>query len=129
VNKIARISVLCLAVAIVLSPALVLAHDVVATEEEAEETVLCAIIAAEQATQIAVAKASLGFIGIGIGAGLAAIGGGIGIGLMAASVADASARQPEMYTKLLVILFIAAGFIEGLALFAVVVCLLALMVF
>ena len=121
-NKFARITVLCLVCAMVLSPALVFAHDVVA---EQTEFVLDPTLAAELEARVAASK-TLGYIGIGIGAGLAAIGGGIGIGLLSASIADASARQPEMYGKLLTVMFIAAGFIEGLALFAVVVCMLCL---
>jgi len=71
-------------------------------------------------------KASFGYLGISIGAGLAAIGGGVGIGLLSASVVDASARQPEMQAKLLTTMFIAAALIEGLALFAILVCMLCL---
>ena len=116
-NKFSRIFVLCLVVAIVLSPALVLAHDITEVDAITE--------ASNQAT-IEAAKKSLGYLGIGLGVGLAAIGGGIGIGLLSASVADASARQPEMSGKLLTVMFIAAAFIEGLALFAIVVCMLCL---
>ena len=112
-NKIVRISVLCLVLAFVLSPALVLAHD-------------DAAVAMTAAEQKATSKAAFGYLGIGIGAGLAAIGGGIGIGLLSASVVDASARQPEMQGKLLTTMFIAAALIEGLALFALVVCILCL---
>jgi F-type H+-transporting ATPase subunit c len=94
---------------------LVLAHDV--------DPALASYSAAEAK---ATAKSSFGYLGIGIGAGLAAIGGGIGIGLLSASVVDASARQPEMQGKLLTTMFIAAALIEGLALFALVVCILCL---
>ena len=111
-NKFVRVSILCLVVAFVLSPALVLAHDAVTPMTAAE--------------QIAASKAAFGYLGIGLGAGLAAIGGGVGIGLVAASVVDASARQPEMQGKLLTTMFIAAALIEGLALFAIVVCMLCL---
>ena len=115
-NKFARIAVLCIVIAIVLSPASVLlAQDAVDPAVQAEW-------AAERST----GKASFGYLGISIGAGLAAIGGGVGIGLLSASVVDASARQPEMQGKLLTIMFIAAALIEGLALFAIVVCMLCL---
>ncbi|MCL2005486.1 MAG: ATP synthase F0 subunit C [Planctomycetaceae bacterium] len=109
-NKIYRISVICLILAIILSPAAVLAADGAVSGSET----------------ISISKASLGYLGISIGAGLAAIGGGIGIGLLSASVVDASARQPEMQGKLLTLMFIAAALIEGLALFAIVVCMLCL---
>ena len=114
VNKIARIAVLCVVIAIVIAPA----------------GVLIAQDAANAGTHTAVAplveKSSMGYLGISIGAGLAAIGGGVGIGLLSASVVDASARQPEMQGKLLTTMFIAAALIEGLALFAIVVCMLCL---
>ena len=115
-NKLARIAVFFLVVCFVLSPALVLA-------DEGEPN---AALAAEYAAQKATAKSSYGYLGIGIGAGLAAIGGGIGIGLLSASVVDASARQPEMQGKLVTTMFIAAALIEGLALFALVICILCL---
>jgi len=115
VNKTVRIIVLCLVIASVLSPALVFADESNAVTPERQAQY-------EKAT----AKSSNGYLGIGIGAGLAAIGGGIGIGLLSASVVDASARQPEMQQKLLTTMFIAAALIEGLALFALVVCILCL---
>ena len=102
-NKFARIAVLCFVIALVFAPA--------------------AILAADGAT---IEKSSMGYLGISIGAGLAAIGGGIGIGLLGASVVDASARQPEMQGKLITTMFIAAALIEGLALFAIVICMLCL---
>ena len=114
VNKLARIAVLSFVVCFVLSPALVLAQE-------------HAVDAATEAQYAkATAKSSYGYLGIGIGAGLAAIGGGIGIGLLSASVVDASARQPEMQGKLVTTMFIAAALIEGLALFALVICILCL---
>ena len=112
-NKLVRTAILCLVICFVLSPALVLAAP--------DEDTQAAYAAAKDN-----AKASFGYLGIGIGAGLAAIGGGIGIGLLSASVVDASARQPEMQGKLLTTMFIAAALIEGLALFALVVCILCL---
>ena len=114
-NKLARIAILCLVICFVLSPALVLA-------EEAATDVAVQQAGIDKATS----KAAFGYLGIGIGAGLAAIGGGIGIGLLSASVVDASARQPEMQGKLLTTMFIAAALIEGLALFALVICILCI---
>jgi len=115
VNKLARIAVLCLVIALVFAPAAVLLADDGDTDKEKVAVV-----------QPLVEKSSLGYLGISIGAGLAAIGGGVGIGLLSASVVDASARQPEMQQKLTTLMFIAAALIEGLALFAIVVCMLCL---
>ncbi|AUC82920.1 ATP synthase F0 subunit C [Lacinutrix sp. Bg11-31] len=61
----------------------------------------------------------------GIGAGLAAIGAGIGIGKIGGSAMDAIARQPEATSKIQTAMIIAAALIEGVALFAVVVALIA----
>ena len=135
-NKLARIAVICVVFAIVLAPAGVLLADATSAPQATEKKTTAEKIAEflnnnpEAAAQFAAdrntGKASLGYLGIAIGAGLAAIGGGIGIGLLSASVVDASARQPEMQAKLLTTMFIAAALIEGLALFAIVVCFLCL---
>ncbi len=66
----------------------------------------------------------LGYLGAGIGAGLAAIGAGIGIGRLAASALDGMARQPEATGDLRTTMIIAAALIEGVALFAEVICIL-----
>jgi len=62
--------------------------------------------------------------GAGIGAGLAAIGAGMGIGRLGGAAAEGIARQPEADGKIRGIAIILAAFIEGVALFAVVVTLL-----
>ncbi len=61
----------------------------------------------------------------GIGAGLAVIGAGYGIGKIGGSAMDAMARQPEVASKIQTAMIIAAALIEGVALFAVVVALIA----
>jgi F-type H+-transporting ATPase subunit c len=60
-----------------------------------------------------------------IGAGLAVIGAGIGIGRIGGSAMDAIARQPEAAGKVQLAMIISAALIEGVALFAVVVALIA----
>ena len=61
----------------------------------------------------------------GIGAGLAIIGAGLGIGRIGGSAMDAIARQPEATNKIQTAMIIAAALVEGVALFAVVVALIA----
>ncbi|MGP1478407.1 MAG: ATP synthase F0 subunit C [Capnocytophaga sp.] len=61
----------------------------------------------------------------GIGAGLAALGAGLGIGKIGASAMEGIARQPEATSKIQSVMIIAAALIEGVALFAVVVALIA----
>ncbi|MEM6571530.1 MAG: ATP synthase F0 subunit C [Planctomycetota bacterium] len=62
--------------------------------------------------------------GAGIGAGLAAIGAGIGIGHIGAGATEGIARQPEAEAKIRGIAIILAAFVEGVALFAVILTLL-----
>jgi F-type H+-transporting ATPase subunit c len=66
----------------------------------------------------------IGHIGAGIGAGLAAIGAGMGIGRLAASASEAMARQPSATNDIRGVTILTAAFIEGVALFGEVVCLL-----
>lgn len=65
-------------------------------------------------------------LGAGIGAGLAAIGAGIGVGLIGASALESIARQPEAMADIRANMIITAALVEGVALFAVVVCVLIL---
>jgi F-type H+-transporting ATPase subunit c len=60
-----------------------------------------------------------------IGAGLAVIGAGLGIGRIGGSAMDAIARQPEATNKIQLAMIIAAALVEGAALFAIVVAMIA----
>lgn len=59
-----------------------------------------------------------------IGAGLAVLGAGLGIGRIGGSAMESIARQPEASGDIRTLTIITAAFIEGVALFAVVVALL-----
>ncbi len=75
----------------------------------------------------AAVESSIGVGGlVAVGAGLAAIGAGIGIGKIGGSAMDAIARQPEAMGDIRMSMIIAAALVEGAALFAIVVCFLAL---
>ena len=74
----------------------------------------------------AAAGLSIGKLGAALGAGLAAIGAGIGIGKIGGSAMEAIARQPESVNDIRTNMIIIAALVEGGALFAVVVCFLAL---
>ena len=65
-----------------------------------------------------------GLMGAGIGAGLAVIGAGLGIGRLGGQAMEGMARQPEISARIQTGALILAAFIEGVALFAVVVTLL-----
>ncbi len=71
------------------------------------------------------AALGVGKVGAAIGAGIAAIGAGIGIGKIGASAMEAMARQPEEAGKIRTSMLIIAALVEGVALFAVIVCFLA----
>ncbi|MDO5662609.1 MAG: ATP synthase F0 subunit C [Brachybacterium sp.] len=55
-----------------------------------------------------------------LGFGLAALGPGIGLGILVGKTAEAQARQPEMRSQLQTTMLIGAGFVEFLALLAIV---------
>lgn len=74
----------------------------------------------------AAAELTIGKLGAALGAGLAAIGAGIGIGKIGGSAMEAIARQPESVNDIRTNMIIIAALLEGVALFAVVVCFLAL---
>ena len=65
-----------------------------------------------------------GLLGAAIGAGLATIGAGLGIGRIGGQATEAMARQPEAAGDIRGTAIVLSAFIEGVALFAVVVTLL-----
>jgi len=81
----------------------------------------------EEAKQpVSLAKA-VGVIGVCLGAGLSAIAGAYGIGRVGSACIDAMARQPEASGTMFAPMVVAAAMIEGGMLFAILVCLLAVM--
>ncbi|MBJ2195399.1 MAG: ATP synthase F0 subunit C [Muribaculaceae bacterium] len=76
---------------------------------------------------ILAAEALLG-LGASIGAAIAAIAAGIGIGKIGSSAMEAIARQPEAAGDIRSNMIVIAALVEGVALFAVIVCVLALFV-
>ena len=69
---------------------------------------------------------ALAKLGAAIGASLAAIGAGIGIGRIGGQAMDAMARQPEKMGDLRSSMIIAAALVEGVAFFAVIIAILAI---
>ncbi|MEI6122404.1 MAG: ATP synthase F0 subunit C [Bacteroidota bacterium] len=65
-------------------------------------------------------------MGAGIGAGIAAIGAGLGIGNIGKGAMESIGRQPEAVGDIRSNMIVAAALIEGVAFFAIVVCLLIL---
>ena len=69
---------------------------------------------------------ALAKLGAAIGASLVAIGAGIGIGRIGGQAMDAMARQPEKMGDLRSSMIIAAALVEGVAFFAVIIAILAI---
>jgi len=75
----------------------------------------------------ATAGAALGKAGAAIAAAIAAIAAAIGIGKIGQATMESIARQPESAGNLRTAMIIAAGMVEGASLFAIIVCLLAVL--
>lgn len=74
----------------------------------------------------AAAAVSIGKFGAAIGAAVAAFAAAVGIAKIGKSTMESIARQPETAGNLRTTMIIAAGMVEGAALFAIIVCLLAI---
>ena len=77
--------------------------------------------------QAAVA-ASVAKVGAALGAAIAVVGAAAGIGRIGSTALEAIARQPEAAGDIRSGMVLAAALIEGVAMFAVVVCFLVLFV-
>ena len=74
-----------------------------------------------------VVDVSKSHLGGAIGAGLAAIGAGIGIGQIGKGAVESIARQPEAANDIRANMILTAAFVEGVALFAVIAGILAVL--
>lgn len=74
--------------------------------------------------QAATAAVGVSKLGAAIGAGIIVVGAALGIGKIGAAAMEAMGRQPEASGDINKGMIIAAALIEGVALLAVVVCLL-----
>ena len=71
--------------------------------------------------------ADLANAGGAVGAGLAAMGAGIGVGQIGKGAVEAIARQPEALNDIRSNMILTAALVEGAALFAIIVGLLAVL--
>ncbi|MBR3616164.1 MAG: ATP synthase F0 subunit C [Bacteroidaceae bacterium] len=76
----------------------------------------------------AVAGASLAKVGAAVAASVAVIGASLGISRIGCSAVESIARQPEAAGDIRSSMILAGALIEGVAMFAVVVCFLVLFV-
>ncbi|MBR1872391.1 MAG: ATP synthase F0 subunit C [Bacteroidales bacterium] len=79
-------------------------------------------------SMIILQAAALGKVGAALGAAIAAIAAALGIGMIGKATMESIARQPESAGNLRTAMIIAAGMIEGAALFAIIVCVLVLFI-
>ncbi len=105
-NKFAKLVALSFVFALLCAPVAALAQD-----------------AAPEAAATAVAAVDWSGL-YGVGCGLALIGVGLGIGRIGGSAVEAMARQPEAAGKIQTAMIISAALIEGVAFFALIVCML-----
>jgi len=66
----------------------------------------------------------LAYLAAGVGAGITVFGAANGIGRLASAALEAIGRQPEATGDIRTTMIIAAALIEGVALFAEVICIL-----
>jgi len=69
-----------------------------------------------------ITNSALAFLAAGFGAGISVVGSAFGIGRLASAALDGTARQPAASNDIRLGMIIAAALIEGVTLFAVVVC-------
>jgi F-type H+-transporting ATPase subunit c len=69
----------------------------------------------------------LGMVGGLLGCGLIVIGAATGIGNVAGRATEAIARQPEAGGRIFTVMIIAAALIEGVTLFSLIICLMAVL--
>jgi F-type H+-transporting ATPase subunit c len=72
------------------------------------------------------AGAGLAKLGAAIGAGIAVLGAGYGIGTIGKAATESIARQPSATGDIRSAMILSAAFIEGCGLFAIVACVLAI---
>jgi F-type H+-transporting ATPase subunit c len=71
------------------------------------------------------AQGDMAGLGAGLAAGLGVVGAGLGIGRIGGSAVEAIARQPEMAGRIFINMILTAALVEGVALFAVIVGVMA----
>ena len=82
------------------------------------------LVMLQEVTNAVVNLAPLAKLGAALAASIAVIGAAMGISKIGASALESMARQPEAAGNIQTSMILAAAFVEGVSLFAVVVCLL-----
>ena len=66
----------------------------------------------------------MGLLAAGIGAGIVAVGAGIGIGMIGKGATESIARHPDAANEIRGAMILTAAFIEGVALFGAIICII-----
>ena len=82
------------------------------------------LVMLQEVANAVVNLAPLAKLGAGLAASIATIGAALGISKIGSSALESMARQPEAAGNIQTSMILAAAFVEGVSLFAVVVCLL-----
>lgn len=82
------------------------------------------LVLLEEAAKAAVDMVPISKLGAAFAASIAVIGAAMGISKIGSSALESMARQPEAAGNIQSSMILAAAFVEGVSLFAVVVCLL-----
>ncbi|MBO7469148.1 MAG: ATP synthase F0 subunit C [Bacteroidales bacterium] len=82
------------------------------------------LVMLQEVANAVVDLAPLAKLGAGLAASIATIGAALGISKIGSSALESMARQPEAAGNIQTSMILAAAFVEGVSLFAVVVCLL-----
>ena len=126
-NRLLKIAVLLVMVALTAgAPALLLAADATPADKAAAADKPAAD--AKAAAKAPTGPGLLILAGAAFGAGLVTLGAGIGIGLIGSRAVESMARQPEVAGNIQTAMLVTAAMIEGVALLAIVVCLINLFV-
>jgi F-type H+-transporting ATPase subunit c len=64
------------------------------------------------------------YLAAGLGAGIVAIGAALGIGMIGRAATESIARQPEASGDIRGAMILTAAFIEGVALFGAIICII-----
>ena len=82
------------------------------------------LVLLQEVARAATDLAPIAKLGAALAAGIATMGAAMGISKIGSSALESMARQPEAAGNIQSSMILAAAFVEGVSLFAVVVCLL-----
>lgn len=82
------------------------------------------LVMLQEVAKTAVDLAPLAKLGAALAASIAVIGAGMGLSKIGSSALESMARQPEAASNIQTSMIIAGGLLEGVSMFAIIVCLL-----